>query len=258
LTLRYWISRLAVAGLTRVYLRVRIVDRERLPTGPAIFCFNHLNWADPFVLMAVLPFRPRLFFFGPKEEDMNLGARNRMMGWTGSAIPYKPGKDDLIRSTRRVGAVIASGGVVAIAGEGRIHASESELLPLSDGAAYFALRSRIPVVPIAINGTSWLRFGGRVTVRVGEPLSAEGRPTSEAVTALTQRTWSALHTMVRDAPDVPTPGRVGRWVTERFNDWPEGSREATQAASRAGIDAVPGVVLTLGTVAEDPGSAEAG
>ena len=34
------------------------------PPGPAIYCFNHLSWVDPFVLMAILPFRPRLFFFG--------------------------------------------------------------------------------------------------------------------------------------------------------------------------------------------------
>ena len=71
--------------------------------------------------------------------------------------------------------------MVAIAGEGRIHARESELLPLSEGAAYFALRSGVPLVPIAINGTSWLRFGGRVRIRVGEPILAErpadaGRP----------------------------------------------------------------------------------
>ena len=28
------------------------------------------------------------------------------------------------------------------------------------------------------------------------------------------------------------PGRFGRWLTELFNDWPEGSREATLAAHR--------------------------
>lgn len=190
---------------------------------------------------------------------MKLGARNRMMGWTGSAIPYKPGKDDLIRSTRRVGAVIASGGVVAIAGEGRIHASESELLPLSDGAAYFALRSGIPIVPIAITGTSWLRFGGRVTVRVGEPLPAEGRRSREAVTALTEKTWSALHALVRDAAEVPVPGRFGRWLTDRFNDWPEGSREATRAATaQARITAASSVVVTLDPVDETLGNAETG
>jgi 1-acyl-sn-glycerol-3-phosphate acyltransferase len=229
--LRYWIARLVVAALTRAYLRVRIADRDRLPAGPAIYCFNHLGWADPFVLMAVLPFRPRLYFFGPKEEDMASGGRNRVMGWTGTPIPYKPGKNDLLAATRRVSAIIAAGGVVAIAGEGRIHASESELWPLNDGAAYFALRNSIPIVPLAISGTSWLRFGGRVSVMVGAPLHVRDRPSKDAVAALTQQTWEALHGLVRDAPEVPLPGPFGRWFTEVFNEWPEGSREATRAAS---------------------------
>ena len=229
-TLRYWIARIVIAILVRAYLRIRVEGRDRLSAAPAIYCFNHLGWADPFVLMAVLPFRPRLFFFGPKEEDMGEGARNRVMAWTGTPIPFRPEKDDLIRATRRVRAVLAGGGVVAIAGEGRIHASESELWPLSEGTAYFALRSGVPIVPIAINGTSWLRFGRRIRVRVGEPLAVGGRPDRAAVGALTRRTWVALHDMVRDAPDVTEPGRFGRWLTERFNEWPEGSREATRAA----------------------------
>jgi len=215
----------------RAYVRVHLEGRDRLPPGPAIYCFNHQGWVDPFMLMATLPFRPRLSFFGPKEEDMSVGARNRVMIWTGTAIPYRPEKDDLLDATRRVSAAIAAGEVVAIAGEGRIHVGESALLPLSEGAAYFALRSQVPVVPIAINGTSWLRFGGRIRVRVGDPIASEGRPTHEAIDALTDRTWTALHDLVADAPELPEPGRFGRWLTERFNDWPEGSREA--AASLA-------------------------
>jgi 1-acyl-sn-glycerol-3-phosphate acyltransferase len=232
-TIRYWLSRLVVAALARAYVRPRIEGRDRLPPGPAIYCFNHLSWVDPFVLMAVLPFRPRLWFFGPKEEDMAVGGRNRLMSWTGSAIPYKPGKNDLLDATRHVAAVIGSGGVVAIAGEGRIHARESDLLPLSEGAAYFALRSGVPLVPIAINGTSWLRFGGRVRVRVGEPIAIAGRPTRESVDAVTTEAWTALHALVAEAPDLPEPGPVGRWLSERFNEWPEGSREAALAAAES-------------------------
>ncbi len=232
-TVRYWASRIFVVGLVRAYLRVRLDGHERLPAGPAIYCFNHLNWSDPFVLMAALPFRPRLWFFGPKEDDMGVGGRNRLMTWAGTVIPYKPAKNDLLGATRHVAAVISTGAVVAIAGEGRIHHRESELLPLSEGAAYFALRSHVPLVPVAITGTSWLRLGGRVRVQIGAPIQTEGRPTREAVAALTARAWQDLHDLVGDAPDLPEPGRVGRWITERFNDWPEGSRAAARAASEA-------------------------
>lgn len=232
-TIRYYVSRILIAVITRGWLRFDVQDRERLPGGPAIYAFNHLSWVDPFALMATLPLRPRLSFFGPKEEDMRTGGRNRAMLWTGSAIPYKPGKNDLLEATRRVGAVIAEGGIVAIAGEGRIGAIEGRLLPLNDGPAYFALRSRVPLVPIAINGTSWLPFGGRVRVRVGEPIVGEGRPDRAAVAAMTGTLAARLQAMLDGAAAPERRGRLARWMTERFNEWPEGSRDAALAAQLA-------------------------
>ena len=232
-TIRYWASRLFVAAITRAWVRIRFEGRASLPPGPAIYAFNHLSWSDPFVLMAVLPFRPRLHFFGPKEEDMASGGRNRIMTWTGTTIPYKPAKNDLLEATRRVGSVIASGGVVAIAAEGRIGTDERHALPLNDGPSYFALRSGIPLVPVAINGTSWIRFGGRVRVRVGEPILPAGRPDRASVSAMTAALDASFRTLLGDSPPVSVPGPVGRWVTEVFNEWPEGSREAAEAATAA-------------------------
>ena len=126
-----------------------------------------------------------------------------------------------------------AGGVVAISGEGRIQPFESRIGPLNEGAAYFALREQVPVVPIAIHGTSWLGFGRRIRVVIGEPLEPSGRPNRENVDALTARCWAALHELVRDEPERTRPGPIGRWMTEQFNDWPEGDRAAAESAAHA-------------------------
>ena len=224
--LRYSVTRAVASILVRLVFRLRLEGRDRLPSGPAVLCFSHQSWTDPFVLMASLPWRPRLYLFGPKEEDMGRGARNRLMTWSGTAVPYKPGKGDLREVTRRVQAVLAAGGVLAIAGEGRIHAGERVVLPLSDGPAFFALRAAVPMVPVAINGTSWLALRRRVRVRIGTPIEPTGRPTSEATAQLTAQVQRALVALCAGYPD-PTPPRAGSLsarLTEVFNEWPEGER----------------------------------
>ena len=232
--IRVRIARFISAVLVRSIVRVRFEGRDRLPGEPAIYVSNHLNWSDPLILLAVLPGRPKVAMFGPKEEDMAQGGRNRLIVWTGFSIPYRPAKTDMIETTRRVQRVLEDGWVIVIMGEGRIHRGERELLPLADGCAYFALRAGVPVVPIAINGTSWLGFGRRVRVRVGAPIRAEGRATREAVDALTARTTESLKRLVADFPDPPPPGRFGRWLTELFNEWPEGARPELGAGDGAG------------------------
>jgi 1-acyl-sn-glycerol-3-phosphate acyltransferase len=247
--LRVGIVRLCVRIVVRLLFRVRLEGVEHLATGPAIYCANHLNWTDPLILLSVLPARPTVAMFGPKEADMSKGGRNRLIVWAGFGIPYRPEKTDLLETTRRVQRVLADGWVIVIFGEGRIHRGERELLPLAEGTAFFALRAGVPIVPIAINGTSWLGFRRTIRVRVGEAIvpAAAQRPTRVAVESLTARTEEALRGLVADFPDRPRPGTMGRWLTELFNDWPEGRRPAlgqgdaagTDLASRAGRGAPP-------------------
>jgi 1-acyl-sn-glycerol-3-phosphate acyltransferase len=226
---RYWLTTIFMRAAVGAYLRLRVEGRERLPDGPALLCFNHQSWVDPFVLIAALPARPDLFVFGPKEPDMRVGAKNRLIAWSLRAVPFRPDRRGLVEVARTVDELFARGGRLAIAPEGRIHAGERVVLPFQDGAAYFAARAGVPIVPIAILGVSWLRFGGTVRVRIGEPIPVPaGRTTRDHVEALTVATRRALLELVADGRDRKPPGRFGRWLTEVFQDWPEGSRPPIQ------------------------------
>ena len=74
---------------------------------------------------------------------------------------------------------------------------------------------------------------------MGEPIVPEGRPTKEAVASLTSRTAEALRAMTADFPDPVEPGPFGRWLTEVFNDWPEGARPALGAGDAASLEQGP-------------------
>ncbi len=223
-TARYWLTLLVVRSLPRLYVRLRVEGLERRPAGAAVYCFNHLNWSDPIVLLGALPAEPRVYFFGPKEADMSVGGRNRLMRWAGIAVPYRPGGRGLIEATRRVEAILAGGAILAVAGEGRIHVGERIVPSLQDGAAFFATRTGVPLVPVAVSGTNWLAFGRRVRVRIGEPIDSTEFHGHDGLARLTALTRERLEGLVADVPERPAPGPVGRWLTEVFNDWPEGER----------------------------------
>lgn len=225
---RYRLIRSAIRILMRSYASLRLEGAELLPAEPSVVCFSHQNWIDPLFLISALPASPRTYFFGPEQEDMTRGFRNGLMRWGGVAVPYRPGGRGLVAATARVEELLADGNRVAIAGEGRIHAGEGVILPLLEGPAYMSLRSGVLLVPVAINGTSWLAFRRRVRVRIGPPIASAGgdpsRPTSEAVRTMTAEVEAALLELVADFPDPPRSRWIGGRLTELFNDWPEGAR----------------------------------
>ncbi len=250
---RYRLSRLAATAFCRLYSGYRAEGLENLPSCPAVLVFNHQNWVDPLYLVAVLPVRPRSRFFGPEEEDMTRGFRNRLMRWAGIAIPYRPGRRGLMAAMQMAEDLLAEGWWIGIAGEGRIHSGEKVVLPLRDGPAYLAVRAGVPLVPVAVNGTSWLGFRRRVRIRVGPGISPPARAAATAqarASAMADLTFRARRTLVAMASDfVDPPGSwiPGRWLTELFNEWPEGGRppvppDAPVQAEPAGRVDAPGAL----------------
>jgi 1-acyl-sn-glycerol-3-phosphate acyltransferase len=243
--------RLFLKAFVRGYTRAAVQGAGQLPpAGPYIICFNHPSWLDPIVLAALWPDRARrLFVFGPREQDMTTGVRNRIITWTRRAVPFKPRAQDVIDTTRRAVAVLETGACLAIAGEGRLSDHAGEALPLETGLAHFARLAQAPIVPTAIIGTRWVHFRSRITVRIGEPVHPEGFARGKVGSrAMTDVVQERLQKMLDGVEDGEPPGWFGRTLSEAFNDRPwleaaaaTGDGDATgSGAAASGGDLRPG------------------
>ena len=219
----YHLVRLALKAVSGAYVRVRVEGAERLPaTGGYLVCFNHPSWLDPVVIAGWWPDRTRLLYiFGPREADMSVGIRNHLITWTGRGIPFRPRGADALDATRRSLAVLRAGAALAVAGEGRLSDHEGAPLPFEPGVGHFAMLAKVPIVPLSIDGTRWVRFGGTVRLTIGEPIDpgtfGSGRT---GATRLSETAHAAVLEGLAGVTDRPPPGRFGAWLSELFNDRP--------------------------------------
>jgi 1-acyl-sn-glycerol-3-phosphate acyltransferase len=219
--LKYNSIRYGLRLLLGAYLRVKVENSELLPERHNFLVnFSHPNWVDPLVIVGYWPDDRRVYIFGPREPDMEVGMRNRIIRWGRIAVPFKPSARDLIDTTKRAMAVLKRG-ILIVAGEGRLSDEEGAIVPLEEGPAYLALRAQVPIVPLAVIGTRWLRFGKRVTLRFGPPIETAGRkPDRDNIKALTDELTVAMERLLEGVEGEPPPGRFARWLTEVFNERP--------------------------------------
>jgi 1-acyl-sn-glycerol-3-phosphate acyltransferase len=217
----YHAVRLFLRLVTGAYVRVSVEGAERLPTGTGyIVAFNHPSWLDPLFIAGWWPDRTRLvYIFGPREKDMSVGIRNRLITWTGRGVPFQPGGADALDATRRSLAVLRAGGMLAIAGEGRLSDHEGDPLPFEPGVGHFAQLARVAVVPLSVDGTRWVSFRSRVRLVIGEPLDpADFRGGRAAAAALSDAVRERVANGLMGVTDRPQPGPLGAWISELFND----------------------------------------
>jgi 1-acyl-sn-glycerol-3-phosphate acyltransferase len=163
----YRLLRLGCKPLLRWLFDLRIRGIERLPaSGPFIVAANHHNYVDGVVLGAALP-RPIAFVVMPRVFNASPlhPAFHRRIG----SIPVSLERPDP-GAIRRVLRVLESGRVIGIFPEGPF-SHEGRLVPGQPGVAMIALRSGMPVVPAAIDGTYEALVGRRFYVPRRHPLS---------------------------------------------------------------------------------------
>jgi 1-acyl-sn-glycerol-3-phosphate acyltransferase len=214
---------MALRGLLGCYVRTRVLGAERIPRDrPYLICFNHPSWLDPLFLAAHWPDREHdLYIFGPREQDMRTGGRNRLITWTRRGVPFQPASGDVLDATRRAVDVLRGGACLAVAGEGRLSDREGRILPLETGLAHFSMVAGVPILPVAVVGTRWISFGSRVTIEPGEAVDparfGRGRIAAREMTTVVEE---RLQGLLEGVPEREPPGWVGRTISEAFNERP--------------------------------------
>lgn len=138
-------------------IRVRYADLENL-RHPAILTFNHTAICDFFVLAALSG--SRCLVFGKREL-----ARIPFLGWGwllgGHPLIRREDRGHWARELDRTERLLRDAGYsTCIAPEGSRNRT-GELLPFKKGVAHLAIASRLPIVPIVIEGGAAVMTGRR-------------------------------------------------------------------------------------------------
>ncbi len=202
----YLIVRPFVTGIPRLLWRVRVVGMEHVPkSGGFILAPSHRSMID--IPLAAIVTKRRIRFMG-KSSLFGVPVLGTLFTWLGGISVERDGTDR--KAVRESVAMLSAGEVLCVYPEGtRQHGRKIQ--PLQPGAAYFALRSGVPIIPIGIAGAEEIlrekrdpvpRFG-RVTIVVGAPLMPEARTGGvvprEKVDALTATLSDALQAVLDDA-----------------------------------------------------------
>lgn len=205
--------RYPVRWLFQRWWRVRVHGREHVPaTGPVILAANHLGLLDGPALVALTP---RLTFAMVKTE-MFQGWAGRVLTYVGQ-IPVDRRQVDR-RAIDRAVQVLRAGDVLAVFPEGR--RAGGEVSRARGGAAYLALVTGAPVVPVALLGTrepgqttdQLPRRGGPLHVVFGPPVRLPRLPwprRQQVVAEWTEqlRTRLAEHVVAaQELTGLPLPG----------------------------------------------------
>ncbi len=198
--------------LARLLYRLRIEGAVHIPaTGACLFPFNHVSQpADLLVNALIRRRRPAVVVFG-WQGWQGENPLARFLAGVGETDP----EGRVLRAIKarglsagellRARTLLLQGGAIALAAEGEITWDGRLQHPLAPGAAWLALRTAAPLVPIVSVGgydlqPRWqmerIRWCGRLVIRVGPPLRLCAAPVAQLDEATladaNQRLWEAL------------------------------------------------------------------
>lgn len=158
----YSFARALLIPIFWLFYNYRVIGRENIPEeGAYIVCANHVTAIDPIFVGLSLP--KKMYFMAKVELFKNFFSRALMNGL--GAFPIKRGEAD-IKSIKTSLKLLSAGKVLGLFPEGtRNKTSEVVAEP---GIAMLAVKSKVPVLPVAI--ISSYKFFKRTKVVIGKPI----------------------------------------------------------------------------------------
>jgi len=154
-------------------VKVKVGGLENLKgKGPYVFMSNHQGSYDIFALLGHLPFQ---FKWLAKKELFSIP----FFGWTMAAAGYisvdRKGTRETVEAMNEAAHKIREGMSVVIFPEGS-RSQNGSLQPFKKGGFTLAIKSRVPIVPIAIDGSRTIMPKDRLKVSPGEIWIQLGSP----------------------------------------------------------------------------------
>ena len=154
--------------------RVETSGREHVPAGGYLLVAAvHRGWMDPFLVQHALPVEPRAWFLGSAPTAFSSRWREWLLHRVGGMLPVWRGGVGIDQHIASAEAVLRAGGVFVLMPEGGIPGPPDRLAPFRFGSALIAIRTRAPLVPLAMVGSKELYIGRRMATRILPVTSAE-------------------------------------------------------------------------------------
>ena len=175
-----------------LFMRLTVTGLENLPTDRGVvLSANHLEQVDSFLLVHAMP---RHIFFMAKDDIFERPAWSAVLRRLGAFPVHRDRMDRW--ALRHAQKLIEHGCILGIYPEGE-RSKTNTMQEGKVGPAYLAIKSKAPIVPVAIIGTNRMfeNFPRRtdVSVQVGEPIY---RKEEEDAYELTDRLMHTIAAML--------------------------------------------------------------
>jgi 1-acyl-sn-glycerol-3-phosphate acyltransferase len=161
----YYISRFGFYILIRMLFRLRVYGSEHIPSRkPYIICSNHISWIDPLTVGVGLPARIKIHYMAKKELFNNFILKHLLLGV--GAFPVNRHEADY-GAIKKAYQLLKEEQVIGMFPEGT-RSTTGEIRKAYNGAALIAVRSGVPILPVAIDGT--YRLFSPLKFYIGKPI----------------------------------------------------------------------------------------